>query len=150
MTEQAHPDDTPVKRFFTFWWALGAFLAFGVLALIIGGLDTLRGGGADQYTAERAAERSRKLEAVREAQAKLLHGAGEPAEGGEGKIRIPVDVAARIMVKELQSGSPGATAVPVPGTAAMEELMKKQAEEAAAAEAAKPKEDKPAEPAKQP
>ena len=145
MTE--HPDDTPVKRFFAFWWALGAILVFGVLALVIGGVDTLVGGGKDEYTDLRAEERYAKLAEVVAAQRELLNGAGQPVEGG--KIRIPVDVAAQVVLKELQSIPPGATPVPVPGTAAMEELMKKQAEEAAAAEAAKPKEEKPKEEAPQ-
>lgn len=147
MTE--HPEDTPLNRFLAFWWALGAILAFGALAFFFAGAKTIADDKSG-FEDARVVERIAKLKAVREAQEKLLNGTGEVVDAGQGRIRIPVAVAAKVVLRELQSSSPKASQVPVPGTAAAMELMKKQATEqataAAEAEAAKPVE--PANPEK--
>ena len=142
MTE--HPENTPVNRFFAFVWALGAVLVFGVLGLVIAGVGSAGDDGMEAYDSERAADRSAKLVQVREAQSKLLAGNGEAVEGAAGKIRVPVEVAAEMVLKEIGESVPQVTAVPVPGSPAALELMEKQAAEQAASEKKAAGEEKPA------
>lgn len=135
MTE--HPENTPVSRFFAFWWAVGGVLVFGLLVLVIaGGSGGAGNEGVEAYDESRAAARSSKLVEVRKAQSALLAGSGEAVEGAEGKIRVPIEVAAKLVLKEGTKSVPRVTAVPVPGTPAALELMKKEAEAQAAADKA--------------
>ena len=113
-----HPEDTPVNRFLTFWWALAVFVSFGVLTWVVAvGIRSCGSGGDQTYDAEVIAERTAKLAAVNEAQAKV-----EPL----------ADEVIPQMVKELSQAKAGPTSIPVPGTQAALDAMKQQQQQLAA------------------
>lgn len=134
------PDSSPLKRFCTFWFALAAFAAFGLLAVIV---SKATGGDSDPAYAASAEKRSAIREGALEAQAEKLAAA-------------PIDLAAAATA--LAAKKPVASSKPAPGTNAFDEWMAAQAAAAAAAaggdsssadtaklpgEVMKPKETKP-------
>ena len=112
---------TPLNRFFTFWWILAGFAAFGLLALVA----FVLGGGRDHDTAyqKRSAERLATKEKIVAAQ-----------EGQLGEVKIDLAAGAAAL-----SASPAAASTAaVPGTPTHDKILaeiKKKADAEAASKA---------------
>jgi mono/diheme cytochrome c family protein len=110
------PEDTPLNRFVTFWWALAVFVSFGVLTVLAAGSRSCRSDEDGGYSAQVVAEREAKLDAVIKAQADALKGAA-----------MPLDEAMAATAKELAKRKAAATKLPVPGTQAAVDAMQQAA-----------------------
>lgn len=118
--------DNPIIRFKAFWWGLGAFALFGVLAAIIALTQTKPAATLEDVVAADRYAKRRKVEAAQDAN--LAYKVIE----ADKFVQVPPSVAMSVMAKKIGTSKPVAVEKPdqlIPGSV----TAKKLAEQAAGA-----------------
>lgn len=120
--------DSNANRFFSFWGALATFFAFGLLALVLAGVNL--GGNPERRNPDDERRATLDSEALA-AQRQLVT---TWKKNDDGTYEVPIEVALPKMVDKFSKAEK--SAVPAPGTKAAEEAAQAAADAAADAAAA--------------